>query len=46
MREENETLKKTVSEHSTMLAKMFATLQSIESRLPPPPPPPPPPPQP
>jgi uncharacterized membrane protein YdjX (TVP38/TMEM64 family) len=38
MREDQEDLKKTVSEHSTLLAKMFAPLQSIEARLPPPPP--------
>jgi hypothetical protein len=38
MREDQEDRKKIVSEHSTLLAKMFATLQSIEARLPPPPP--------
>ncbi|KAK2382479.1 hypothetical protein QL285_070010 [Trifolium repens] len=43
MREDQENLKRTVSDHSTMLAKIFATLQSIDARLPPPPPPPPPP---
>ncbi|KAK2450474.1 hypothetical protein QL285_009589 [Trifolium repens] len=37
MREENETIRNTVSEHSTMLATIIATLQSIEARLPPPP---------
>jgi hypothetical protein len=39
MREDQENLKRTVSDHSTMLAKIFATLQSIDARLPPPPPP-------
>jgi hypothetical protein len=37
MREDQEELKKTVSEHSSLLTKMFATLQSIEARLPHPP---------
>ncbi|KAK2356278.1 hypothetical protein QL285_093625 [Trifolium repens] len=39
MREDQDVLKKIVSEHSVLLAKIFATLQSIEARLPPPPPP-------
>jgi chromosome segregation ATPase len=37
MREDQENLKRTVSDHSTMLAKIFSTLQSIDARLPPPP---------
>jgi uncharacterized protein with ParB-like and HNH nuclease domain len=39
MREDQENLKRTVSDHSTMLAKIFATLKSIDARIPPPPPP-------
>jgi Asp-tRNA(Asn)/Glu-tRNA(Gln) amidotransferase A subunit family amidase len=36
MREDQNDIKKIVSEHTTLFAKMFATLQSIEARLPPP----------
>ncbi|KAK2389261.1 hypothetical protein QL285_062864 [Trifolium repens] len=38
MRQDQENLKRTVDEHSTMLATILTTLQSINARLPPPPP--------
>jgi translation initiation factor 4G len=41
MREDQDDLKKIVTEHTSLFARMFAILQNIEARLPPPPPPPP-----
>jgi hypothetical protein len=38
MREDQDDLKKIVSEHTPLFARMFATLQNIEARLPLPPP--------
>ncbi|KAK2369748.1 hypothetical protein QL285_082863 [Trifolium repens] len=38
LRQDQENMKRTVDEHSTMLAAILTTLQSINSRLPPPPP--------
>jgi hypothetical protein len=37
MRQDQDNLKRAVDEHSTMLAKIFTTLKSIDARLPPPP---------
>jgi hypothetical protein len=39
MKEDQDNLKRILSEHTDMFSKMFDVLQSIEARLPPPPPP-------